>query len=405
MKSYCACNFCLEIYQDNDGVFYGEKYFVCYYCNNVLGLLEKIKNKDENALTEAKGWLIDSRLENLQNQIELEDIKGNRENYFKKQIKIKTPKEIKAELDQYVIGQDDAKKTLSNAAFNHLLRIKNPDVTLPKNNVLLIGDSGTGKTYLVKTLSKILDVPLHIADASSFTQFGYKGLDVTDMLISLLEMADGDLDVAEKGIIYIDEIDKISMKSYGSDSGDINGRGVQINLLKLLEGSMVSIQDKRMNFDMDTSNILFIMGGVFSDIDKIVEKRLNVKTIGFNNTHKKKNDLSLKTEDFIKFGFMREFIGRINSVEKLKKLSKNDLKCILKNSKDSVLENYKNLYKLLDVELDFEDGFIDQIATEAILENLGARGLVSILEKKLKNCLFETPDSNKKKLTLKRNKI
>lgn len=332
------------------------------------------------------------------------------EDEISENMQLATPSQIKAHLDQYVIGQDEAKKTLSVAVYNHYKRLrqnKKSDVEIQKSNILMIGSTGSGKTYLAQSLAKFLGVPFAIADATTLTEAGYVGEDVENILLTLLQNANFDNKLAEKGIIYIDEIDKLSRKSENmSTTRDVGGEGVQQSLLKIIEGtvSRVPLSGGRKHpqaecVDIDTSNILFICGGAFSGLEKIIEQRNNKgKSIGFNADVKvigdnDKMDLSdVQQKDLVKYGLMPELIGRLPVITTLNPLSEDDLVRILTEPKNALTKQYQELLAMDGVKLEFEDDALKRIAELAIKKEIGARGLRSIIEKSMQNVMFSIPD-------------
>ncbi|KAJ49215.1 ATP-dependent Clp protease ATP-binding subunit ClpX [Clostridium tetanomorphum] len=320
------------------------------------------------------------------------------------------PVEIKSYLDQYVIGQDDAKKSLSVAVYNHYKRINsnnlNDDVELQKSNILLLGPTGSGKTLLAQTLAKFLNVPFAIADATTLTEAGYVGEDVENILLKLIQNADYDIEKAEKGIIYIDEIDKIARKSENpSITRDVSGEGVQQALLKILEGTIASVppQGGRKHphqefIQINTSNILFICGGAFDGIDKIIERRTTNSSLGFGADVKSKKEQDLgkllkdiMPGDLLKFGLIPEFIGRLPIIVTLSALDRSALVNILSQPKNALVKQYKKLFEMDNVELEFKYEALEAIAEEAIKRNTGARGLRAIIEDIMKDIMFDIP--------------
>lgn len=374
------CSFCGRDESQVNALISGATAYICEVC---------VKNSEEI-------------LERELNQKKLNIING---------LNLLKPHELKKELDKYVIGQDRAKKALSVAVYNHYKRLKNniidSNVELSKSNVLLLGPTGVGKTLLAKTLARTLKLPFAIADATSLTEAGYVGDDVETIITRLIDNAGGDIALAEKGIIYIDEIDKIARKGQNiSITRDVSGEGVQQALLKIIEGTEASVpltlgrkNPNQEQVKVNTENILFIVGGAFSGIEDIIEARYNKKQIGFNT---KKNDVEkinykdniyehVTTQDIIDYGLIPEFMGRINNVASLDNLEISDLKQILTKPKNALLKQYQTLFKMDNVQLTFKNDAVTELAKIAHDKKIGARGLNSIMDSLMNNLMYQVP--------------
>lgn len=369
----------------------------CFLCG-------RVKNEVNQLVKGRFGYVCDECIHEAYEVLNEEE-----EEHITHNIQLATPRQIKEHLDQYVIGQDDAKMTLAVSVYNHYKRInqsKKSDVEIQKSNILMIGSTGSGKTYLAQSLAKFIGVPFAIADATTLTEAGYVGDDVENILLRLLENAEFDSELAEKGIIYIDEIDKISRRSENvSTTRDVGGEGVQQALLKIIEGtvSRVPLSGGRKHpqaecVNIDTSNILFICGGAFDGLEKIINKGTDSKPIGFNadiqtiNDNKSFGLSDVQQYDLVKYGLMPELIGRLPVVTTLQPLSEDDLVRILVEPKNALTKQYQELLAMDNVKLEFEESALHRIAELTIKKEIGARGLRSIIEKCMKKIMYEIPD-------------
>ena len=384
---------------------------ICSFCGREIP-------EDQFLIAGLSGFICGDCVKAIENIMQDVESKNKREELKSLKGALLKPQEIKERLDEYVIGQDEAKKVIAVAVYNHYKRIlqatveEDDEVDIEKSNILLIGETGSGKTLLARTIAKMLDVPFCIADATVFTEAGYVGEDVESILTRLLQAADYDVAKAERGIVFIDEIDKIARKADNpSITRDVSGEGVQQSLLKLLEGSIVNVppqggrkHPEQAFIHVNTKNILFIGSGAFNSIDRIISERMNTNAIGYNKKNReidKSNMLQyISAQDVKQFGLIPELCGRFPVITSLNPLDKDALKKILTTPKNALVKQYMKLFKMDKIELTFDEAALDYIVDKAVELKLGARGLRSIVEKIMTDAMYEFPSMNKRKITV-----